>query len=115
LPQGEASWSGGTALYTPEEHSIGKPADCSHDLYALAATMHHVVFDRLPFWYGGEKLRDRGVDWNGVNRSDLQWIPEFVDKATSANVTDRFSNAMQALKWIKQRVSEGFSFPLAWQ
>ncbi|MDA1055755.1 MAG: NERD domain-containing serine/threonine-protein kinase [Planctomycetota bacterium] len=53
LQQGERLWSGGTVLYTPPEYAIGKPASCSHDIYALATTMFHVVFDRDPFWYGG--------------------------------------------------------------
>lgn len=104
LPQGESTWSGGTVLYTPEQQSIGNPASCSHDVYALAATMYHVVFDRQPFWYGGEKHRERGLDWNEIDRTAWQWVPEFLDKATSPIVEDRFANAMIALKWVKSRV-----------
>lgn len=102
LAQGEASWSGGTVLYTPETLAIGKPAHCSHDVYALAATLFHVMFEREPFWYGGEKHRELGLNWDGLNRDDWGWIPEFLDKATAASSQERFANAMQALKWIRQ-------------
>lgn len=105
LPQGDASWSGGTVLYTPEQHAIGSPAHCSHDVYALATTIYHVAFDRQPFWYGGEKLREKGLDWNEIDRAAWEWIPEFLDKATTSNIDERFTNAMQAIKWIKQKVA----------
>lgn len=106
LPQGEPSWSGGTILYTPAEHAVGNPASCSHDVYALAATMFHVVFDREPFWYGGEKNREKGLNWETLACEAWDWIPEFLDKATAADADDRFANAMQALKWIEQKTSQ---------
>ncbi len=106
LPQGEPSWSAGTLLYTPDEQSVGQPADCSNDVYALATTIHHVVFDRQPFWYGGEKLRENGLDWSNIDRNQWQWIPEFLDKAVGARTDSRFANAMHALKWIKQQIAE---------
>ena len=110
LPQGEANWSGGTVLYTPEQHAIGSPANCSHDVYALATTIYHVVFDRQPFWYGGEKLREKGLDWNEIDRNAWEWIPEFLDKATASNANERFLNAMTALKWIQQKVAEAVPY-----
>ena len=107
LPQGEPSWSCGTVMFTPPEHAIGNPATCSHDIYALATTMYHVVFDRQPFWYGGEKHQELGLDWSELDRGVWQWIPEFLDKATASKIEDRFTNAMQAIKWIRNRVAEG--------
>ncbi|QDV68823.1 Serine/threonine-protein kinase PrkC [Rosistilla carotiformis] len=106
LKQGEPIWSGGTALYTPEEQVQGKPASSSHDIYALAATMFHVMFDREPFWYGGQKHRENGLNWEQLDRVAWGWIPDFLDKATSANGEQRFASAMQALKWIKERTSQ---------
>ncbi len=103
LPEGENSWNSGTILYTAEQHAEGKPAMCSHDVYALATTMYHVLFDRQPFWYGGEKRRENGLDWNEIDRGIWHWIPDFLDKATSPNVDERFANAMTALKWIKSK------------
>ena len=92
-------------MYTPFQHAIGNPATCSHDVYALAATMHKVLFERQPFWYGGEKHQEKGLDWSELNRDAWQWIPEFLDKATASNIDDRFTNAMQAIKWTKQKTA----------
>lgn len=103
LKQGESSWGGGTAMYTPEEQGEGMPASCSHDIYSLAATIFHVVFDSEPFWYGGHKQREKGLNWGERDRKLWGWIPEFLDKATSTDVEQRFANAMQALKWIKDK------------
>jgi serine/threonine protein kinase len=102
LKQGEPSWSAGTVLYTSEEHAVGNQAFCSHDVYSLAATMFHVMFDREPFWYGGQKHREKGLNWEKLDRDTWDWIPEFLDQATSADDEQRFSNAMQALNWIKE-------------
>lgn len=106
LPHGEPSWSAGTVLYTPAEQAVGNPVSCSHDVYALAATMFHVLFEREPFWYGGEKHREKGLNWENLDRDLWDWIPEFLDKATAANSEDRFVNAMQTLKWIQHKVME---------
>jgi len=106
LKEGEPCWSAGTVLYTPEQQAEGQPASCSHDIYALAATMYHVMFEREPFWYSGQKHRDKGLDWEGFDRETWEWIPDFLDKATSPDCEQRFTNAMQASKWIKERIAQ---------
>ncbi|WP_417381897.1 protein kinase domain-containing protein [Gimesia sp.] len=104
LKEGEPCWNVGTLLYTPHQQAEGQPASCSHDIYALAATIFHVMFERDPFWYDGQKLREKGLNWQDLDREPWDWIPEFLDKATSPDCKQRFTNAMQALKWIKDRV-----------
>lgn len=106
LKQGEPIWSSGTVMYTSDGQVEGKPASPSHDVYALASTMFHVMFDREPFWYEGQKHREKGLNWEGLDRDVWGWIPEFLDRATSADSESRFSNAMQALKWIKENIAE---------
>ena len=90
LPQGDASWSGGTVMYTPSQHAIGNPASCSHDIYALASTMYHVVFDRQPFWYGGEKHQEKGLDWSELDRDAWQWIPKGSRRTRSSRPVSLF-------------------------
>jgi len=102
LQEGEPIWSHGTVLYAPAEHLVGQPANCSDDLFALAATIYHVVFDREPFWYAGQRLRERGLNWEGIDRESWSWIPEFLDKATAPDRNARLTNAVEALVWIEQ-------------
>ncbi|MHC2068135.1 protein kinase domain-containing protein [Bremerella sp. T1] len=106
LKEGEPIWSPGTVMYSPGEQSEGQPASASHDVYSLAATMYHVICDRDPFWYGGQKQREKGLNWEKVDREVWGWIPEFLDIATSADREQRFLNAIQALKWIKNSTSQ---------
>ncbi len=104
--EGQPSWSAGTVLYTPVQQSEGQPASCSHDVYALAATIFHVMFDREPFWYGGQKEREKGLNWEDLQREKWGWIPDFLDRAIAHDCDQRFTNAMQALKWIKERTAK---------
>lgn len=100
LEEGEPIWSNGTLAYTPPEHSIGKPSFCGNDVYALAATFFHVLFEQEPFWYGGNRQPELGLNWTDIAREKWGWLPEFFDRATNPNASERFTNAMAALTWI---------------
>ncbi|MDA1054571.1 MAG: hypothetical protein O3C40_29420 [Planctomycetota bacterium] len=43
------------------------------------------------------------MNWENLDREAWSWIPEFLDKATSVNPDERFTNAMQALAWIQRQ------------
>lgn len=103
LEEGEPIWSNGTLAYAPPEHNIGQKACCGNDVYALAATMFHVVYEQEPFWFGGSRQPERGLNWECISRENWGWLPEFLDQATSPIKQDRFANAMAALKWIASR------------
>jgi len=103
LQDGEPIWSAGTVLYTPREQTPGNPARCSHDVYSLAAAIFHVMFDREPFWYGGERRPENGLNWEGLNRLEWDWISDFLTKATAPSIEERFKSGIQALQWIEER------------
>ena len=103
LPQGEPVWNIGTALYASPEKAVDQPAACSDDIYSLAAAMFHVLFTHEPFWYGGERRRDSGLNWDGLDRDSWGWLPAFLDRATCPQRDERFVNAMDALNWIGQQ------------
>ena len=98
---GEPIMAPGTVIYSSpscEEKLLACPAD---DLYALAASFFHVVFEREPFYYGGELNKKQGLNWEGVNRSDYPILAPFLDKATHPDPTKRFANVAEALKALQ--------------
>ena len=110
--QGEPVWSVGTPIYAPPDKVTGQPAKCADDLYSLAAAVFHVTFGVEPFWFGGERRCEAGLNWEGHEGSAWGWIKEFLDKATSPRPDGRFSNAAAALQWIRQHKSALTGLPL---
>lgn len=95
---GEPIVAPGTVIYSSpsyEEKLTASPAD---DLYALAASFFHVVFDREPFYYSGELNKKRGLNWEDIDPSDYPILPAFLDKATHPDPTQRFANVAEALR-----------------
>ena len=67
---GEVVAAPGTVAYccpTREHKHPARPAD---DLFALAASFFHVVFEKEPFRHQGELVKDRGLNWDGTNREE---------------------------------------------
>lgn len=89
---------GGTVPYaspTVQSRTIIQPAD---DVYALAASFFHVLADRDPFTYGAERRKERGLNWDAV--TGLEDLRSFLDRATSAHVEDRFTDALTARQFL---------------
>ncbi len=76
------------------EHDAAKPSD---DLYALAASFFHVLFDREPFQYDGVLAKERGLNWTGIDREDDPSLAGFLDRATSPNPDERIASVADAL------------------
>ena len=79
---GEPVSSPGTVLYCPPSDEGVRNATRSDDIYALAASYFHVLFDREPFRYGGHLDKGRGLNWEGIARSEYVRLAEFLDRAT---------------------------------
>jgi len=94
---GEVGRGPGTVLYCSPSYGKGRPAAASDDIYALAASFFHVVFDREPFRYGGDLAKEKGVNWEGIDRDSYPVMAEFIDKATHPEPNQRFSSATEAL------------------
>jgi serine/threonine protein kinase len=93
-------YSAGTTIYSAPENVQGQPAQCSHDIYALGASIFEVVFDRDPFMRDGTRDKARGLYWDTIDRSAWGWLPEFIDRATAPVPQDRFVDAKDVLDWI---------------
>lgn len=87
----------GTVLYCSPSCGKGRPASASDDVYALAASFFHVVFGKEPFRYGGELAKERGVNWDGIDRDEYPTLGAFIDKATHPEPRRRFLSAVEAL------------------
>ena len=91
----------GTILYCPpfkQEERTASPAD---DIYSLAASFFHVVFEKTPFQYNGTQAKERGLNWESVDRERYTILPNFLDKATHPDREQRFRSVAEALVALK--------------
>ena len=88
----------GTILYCSPSYQERLPANPSDDLYALAATFFHVIFERDPFLYGGDRAKERGLNWEGLNREEHPILTAFLDRATHPEVNQRFQCVAEAVE-----------------
>src|SRR5262249_23309057 len=87
---GESATAPGTILYCSPSYQERHPVTNSDDIYALAASFFHVIFEKEPFRYGGELDKKRGLNWEGVNREEYPTLATFLDKATHPDPQLRF-------------------------
>ncbi len=64
---GEPIIAPGAMLYCSPPHEAGRAASPSDDLYALAASFFHVLFNHEPFRYEGALEKERGLNWGAVD------------------------------------------------
>ena len=94
---GELGTGPGTMLYCSPSYRSERPLSPSDDIYALAASFFHVLFEKDPFQYGGTQAKERGLNWEGLDREEYQRLADFMDKATNPDPEKRFSSISQAL------------------
>ncbi len=87
----------GTVLYCAPFCLEGKLATPSDDIYALATSFFHVLFDREPFRDEGDQAKARGLDWDAAQRSEHPLVAPFLDRATDPNPKNRFATTAEAL------------------
>ena len=98
---GEPITAPGALLYCSPSHQTGQAASPSDDLYALAASFFHVMFEHEPFRRDGTLAKDRGLNWEAVDpeqRAEYPTVAAFLDRATDPDPAQRFPSAAEALK-----------------
>ena len=98
---GELLSAPGAVLYgSPNRISKGtaRPSD---DLFALAASFFHVLFDKKPFVHGGRQEKKRGLNWEHGDRDAYPRVAEFMDRATDPDSERRFASVAQALQALR--------------
>ncbi len=95
----------GTVLYCPPSYENRASASPADDLYALAASFFHVVFEKEPFIYDGTNAKERGLNWDGTSRAEWPRLAAFLDQATSPDGTLRFASVNEAIAALNNPVS----------
>jgi serine/threonine protein kinase len=86
----------GTVMYSPHTHLKDRPAVPSDDFFALAASFFQVLFEKEPFMYDGSRIKERGLNWEGVEREEYPTVAAFLAKATNPDPDQRFASAAEA-------------------
>ncbi len=87
-------------LYASQDVENDAPIRCSDDLFALAASFFHVLFDKDPFDFAGQRIKNRGLSWQGTEGKELDRIAEFMKRATTPIAGERFEDAHAALSFL---------------
>ncbi len=98
---GEMVLRPGTVLYCSDAQSKGRGATPADDLFALAASVFQVLFDRQPFQHGGAQAKERGLNWDGIPRDQYPTLVAFLDRATNVDVGQRPVSAREAIKLLQ--------------
>ncbi|HYR75733.1 MAG TPA: NERD domain-containing protein kinase family protein [Pyrinomonadaceae bacterium] len=98
---GEPITAPGTVLYCSPSYQDKRAASPSDDIYALAASFFHVTFEKEPFQYGGTQAKERGFNWDGIDRGEFPILAAFLDKATHVDPEQRFGSVAEALTALK--------------
>ena len=86
----------GTVMYSSHTHLEDRPTEPSDDVFALAASFFHALFDKEPFSYDGSLAKERGLNWAGVERDEYPTVAAFLDRATDPDLARRFASATEA-------------------
>ena len=90
----------GTVLYCSPSWHEGREAAPSDDIYALAASFFHMLFEKEPFRYGGIQAKEHGLNWDGLHREEYTVLAAFLDQATDPSPEKRFSTTAEALSGL---------------
>lgn len=61
-------------LYSSQEVTGGAAIRPADDIFSLAATFFHVLFDREPFAFGAERVKTVGCNWDQLNAAGLERV-----------------------------------------
>jgi serine/threonine protein kinase len=96
--------SAGTVWYSSPTIQNGESISLSDDIFALGASMFHVLFDQEPFKFNGVFDKRNGVNWENVARDEFPIIAAFIDRATSPEMQKRFASAQEALSFLHSKM-----------
>ncbi len=90
-----------TALYSSPSIQKNKVINPSDDIYALATTFFHVLYDQEPFRFGADFDKSRGLNLDCIENEELPLIIRFLQQATHHDPEQRFRNGMEAHRYLQ--------------
>lgn len=108
---GDFATSPGTVLYCSPSRELRQPVSPADDLFALAASIFHVCFDREPFRYGAQVCRDKGLNWPGSTKGEMPLVAAVLDRATHQDPGLRFQSAKEMLRALSPGAGQAYSNP----
>lgn len=100
-PVGDIALGSGTAPYASSSRRENKPVRFSDDVFALAASLFHVLTDRLPFLFGGIRRDDAGLAWAEGESDRYPRLAPFLDRAVDPDPARRFYSADEVLSFLR--------------
>ena len=94
---GEPTGSPGTMEYCAPTSKQPPRASASDDVFALAASFYHVLFDERPFRRNGDLVKGLGLVWDRASRQEYPSVKAFLDRATHPDPDLRYGSATDAL------------------
>ena len=94
---GERSATAGTAMYCPPPSVEGVATTPADDIYALATSFFHVLFERPPFQHDGLQAKERGLNWADIDQGAYPALAPFLQRATDPQRKERYATAREAL------------------
>ena len=86
--------------YASESVEARTAITSSDDLFALAATFFHVIFDREPFMFGASRRKNQGLNWADIEAANMPQLRAFLDRAVHPDPQKRFADARDALSFL---------------
>ncbi|MYD13238.1 MAG: hypothetical protein F4107_07120 [Gemmatimonadetes bacterium] len=94
---GDTKRSGGATLYASPVNATNVEVTPADDIYALAASFFHVLFDREPFARDGDRLQKDELNWEGADRDEYPELVEFFERAVHTDSAEPLLTAADAL------------------
>ena len=103
---GDKPFSPGTILYCSPEREALKPVSPSDDLFALAASFFHVLFDREPFQFEGSRIKNKGLNWNDIKREEYPHFSKILDQIVHPDTSQRLRSTEEILSVLPKKQTD---------
>lgn len=111
--RGEVVPSEGTRPFSAPAVRTHQPVSFADDVFALAATIYHIVTDREPFMHDGVWAHENGLVWTDEARAGFPRVVRFCDLATGTSDGGPFADGFAAAAFIDELLAGGSGAPPA--
>ncbi len=95
-----------TSLYCSPSVQNRESIDASDDIFSLAASFYHVLFNREPFSHGGVIDKEKGLFYRDSEKFEYPKLVAFFNRAVNPDKSQRFKNGYEARDFFDQTSTE---------